>query len=188
MLRLVGYRVPREWAALGKGLRGRASLGGFKRESRAGFLGGKRRLGVWARGAICAPRGLGGRDLGHTVGGCAAWSGASVCGIGSVFCSVFRHIWYANWSIVGIYVLHLCGRASNCFSSSLTLKRFRIFFSRMLTQYPYDVLSQIQKRCQFFYVYDMYSCCCCFLMKDKIDFHCTWRLRGTPSEPAAVYF
>ena len=26
-----------------------------------------------------------------------------------------------------------------------------------------------------------------FFMKDNIDSHCTWRLRGTPSEPAAVY-
>ena len=38
-----------------------------------------------------------------------------------------------------------------------------------------DVLSQIKKTTSNFYVYDMYSRCCCFLVKDNIDFHCTWR-------------
>ena len=36
--RLVGYRVPREWASVGKTLRGVGSIGAFKRGSRAGFL------------------------------------------------------------------------------------------------------------------------------------------------------
>ena len=37
--RSVGFRVPREWGAVGEGLRGSGSLGAFKRRSRAGFLG-----------------------------------------------------------------------------------------------------------------------------------------------------
>ena len=36
----VGYRVPMEWDSLTEGQRGMGSLAGFKRESRAGFLGG----------------------------------------------------------------------------------------------------------------------------------------------------
>ena len=36
--RVVGYRVPREWATLTEGERGVGSLGAFKRRSRAGFL------------------------------------------------------------------------------------------------------------------------------------------------------
>ena len=38
--RLVGYRVPREWATLTEGQRGVGSLAAFKRGSRAGFLAG----------------------------------------------------------------------------------------------------------------------------------------------------
>ena len=37
--RVVGYRVPREWATLTEGQRGVGSLAAFKRGSRAGFLG-----------------------------------------------------------------------------------------------------------------------------------------------------
>ena len=37
--RLVGYRVPTEWAALSEALRGVGSLAAFKRGSRGGFLG-----------------------------------------------------------------------------------------------------------------------------------------------------
>ena len=40
--RLVGYRVPREWATLTEGERGMGSLAAFKRGSRAGFLAGYR--------------------------------------------------------------------------------------------------------------------------------------------------
>ena len=36
---LVGYRVPKEWAALTEAQRGVGSLAAFKRGSRAGFLG-----------------------------------------------------------------------------------------------------------------------------------------------------
>ena len=36
--RAVGYRVPREWAALPAGLRGTVSLAAFKRASRTGFI------------------------------------------------------------------------------------------------------------------------------------------------------
>ena len=36
--RVVGYRVPKEWAALTEGQRGAGSLAAFKRGSRAGFL------------------------------------------------------------------------------------------------------------------------------------------------------
>ena len=36
--RAVGYRVPREWAALPAGLRGMESLAAFKRASRTGFV------------------------------------------------------------------------------------------------------------------------------------------------------
>ena len=36
--RLVGYRVPKEWAVLSEELRGVRSLAAFKRRSRAGFL------------------------------------------------------------------------------------------------------------------------------------------------------
>ena len=36
--RLVGYRVPKEWAVLSEELRGVGSLAAFKRRSRAGFL------------------------------------------------------------------------------------------------------------------------------------------------------
>ena len=36
--RMVGYRVPTEWAALTDEQRGMGSLAGFKRGSRAGFL------------------------------------------------------------------------------------------------------------------------------------------------------
>ena len=38
--RVVGYRVPKEWASLTDDQRGMGSLAGFKRESRAGFLAG----------------------------------------------------------------------------------------------------------------------------------------------------
>ena len=38
--RSVGYRVPREWASVPEVQRGAASLGSFKRGSRAGFLAG----------------------------------------------------------------------------------------------------------------------------------------------------
>ena len=38
--RLVGYRVPREWATLTEGQRGMGSLVALKRGSRAGFLAG----------------------------------------------------------------------------------------------------------------------------------------------------
>ena len=37
--RVVGYRVPSEWATLTEGQRGMRSLAAFKRGSRAGFLG-----------------------------------------------------------------------------------------------------------------------------------------------------
>ena len=40
--RLVGYRVPREWASLSENQRGTGSLAAFKRGSRAGFLEGYR--------------------------------------------------------------------------------------------------------------------------------------------------
>ena len=36
--RAVGYRVPKEWAALSESQRGMGSLAAFKRGSRAGFL------------------------------------------------------------------------------------------------------------------------------------------------------
>ena len=36
--RLVGYRVPREWASVGETLRGVGSIGAFQRGSRAEFL------------------------------------------------------------------------------------------------------------------------------------------------------
>ena len=36
----VGYRIPEEWRSLGETQRGMGSLAGFKRASRAGFLGG----------------------------------------------------------------------------------------------------------------------------------------------------
>ena len=38
--RQVGYRVPKEWEALPEALRGASSLGAFKRQSKAEFLGG----------------------------------------------------------------------------------------------------------------------------------------------------
>ena len=38
--RSVGFRIPREWGSLSEVQRGVASLGGFKRGSRAGFLAG----------------------------------------------------------------------------------------------------------------------------------------------------
>ena len=38
--RMVGYRVPKEWAALTEGQRGAGSLAAFKRGSRSGFLAG----------------------------------------------------------------------------------------------------------------------------------------------------
>ena len=38
--RMVGYRVPKEWAALTEAQRGVGSLAAFKRGSRAGFLAG----------------------------------------------------------------------------------------------------------------------------------------------------
>ena len=38
--RVVGYRVPKEWATLTEGQRGMGSLAAFKRGSRAGFLAG----------------------------------------------------------------------------------------------------------------------------------------------------
>ena len=38
--RMVGYRVPKEWATLTEGQRGIGSLAAFKRRSRAGFLAG----------------------------------------------------------------------------------------------------------------------------------------------------
>ena len=40
--RLVGYRIPKEWATLTEAQRSLGSLGSFKRESRAGFLGAYR--------------------------------------------------------------------------------------------------------------------------------------------------
>ena len=60
MLRLVGYRVPREWASLGEGLRGRASLAGFRGQSRAGFLGGYAAFGCMSAGCYVCARGAGG--------------------------------------------------------------------------------------------------------------------------------
>ena len=48
--RSVGYRVPKEWDSLTDGLRGLASLGGFKRQSRGGFLEGY-------GGFVCVDRG-----------------------------------------------------------------------------------------------------------------------------------
>ena len=38
--RAVGYRVPKEWAALSESQRGVGSLAAFKRGSRVGFLAG----------------------------------------------------------------------------------------------------------------------------------------------------
>ena len=38
--RMVGYRIPREWAKLTEAQRGVGSLAAFKRQSRAGFLAG----------------------------------------------------------------------------------------------------------------------------------------------------
>ena len=38
--RMVGYRVPKEWATLTEGQREAGSLAAFKRGSRAGFLAG----------------------------------------------------------------------------------------------------------------------------------------------------
>ena len=38
--RVVGYRVPKEWATLTEGQKGAGSLTAFKRGSRAGFLAG----------------------------------------------------------------------------------------------------------------------------------------------------
>ena len=38
--RVVGYRVPREWATMTEAQRGVGSLAAFKRGSRAGFLAG----------------------------------------------------------------------------------------------------------------------------------------------------
>ena len=51
--RSVGYRVPKEWAALTEELRGIGSLAAFKRGSRAGFLGGMGHLCVGWRGVGC---------------------------------------------------------------------------------------------------------------------------------------
>ena len=57
--RLVGYRVPKEWATLTEGERGVGSLGAFKRRSRAGFLA---EYGAFACGMgncrVCASGGL----------------------------------------------------------------------------------------------------------------------------------
>ena len=50
--RSVGYRVPREWAALTEAQRGVASLAAFKRGSRGGFLAGY-------GGFVCRVRGCG---------------------------------------------------------------------------------------------------------------------------------
>ena len=54
--RMVGYRVPKEWATLTEAQREVGSLGAFKRGSRAGFLAGYggfscRAVGCWACGA-----------------------------------------------------------------------------------------------------------------------------------------
>ena len=48
----VGYRVPKEWAAVPEAQRGMASLAGFKRESRARFLRGLP-LSALSGGAMC---------------------------------------------------------------------------------------------------------------------------------------
>ena len=50
--RSVGYRVPKEWAALPEALRGVGSVAAFKRRSRGGFLGG---YGAF----VCGVRGCG---------------------------------------------------------------------------------------------------------------------------------
>ena len=50
--RLVGYRVPREWATLTEEQRGVGSLAAFKRRSRGGFLAGY-------RGFVCVSAGCG---------------------------------------------------------------------------------------------------------------------------------
>ena len=58
--RSVGYRVPKEWASLAEGLRGMASLVGFKRGSRAGFLGGYAAFRCEAPGCYVCAQGAGG--------------------------------------------------------------------------------------------------------------------------------
>ena len=55
--RSVGYRVPKEWDSLTDGLRGLASLGGFKRQSRGGSWRGMGDLCVLTGGAMCVLRG-----------------------------------------------------------------------------------------------------------------------------------
>ena len=58
-----------------------------------GVPGGVCGVWVYERGLLCVrPGGWGGRDLGHTVGGWAARSGAGACGIGAVLYSLFFDI------------------------------------------------------------------------------------------------
>ena len=59
----VGYRVPREWAALDGGQREAGSLAAFKRRSRGGFLWeyGAFVCGI-SRCVVCNVQGSGGLD------------------------------------------------------------------------------------------------------------------------------
>ena len=55
--RSVGYRVPEEWRSLSEAQRGVGSLGGFKRGSREGFLGGYAAFVCVDRGCYVCARG-----------------------------------------------------------------------------------------------------------------------------------
>ena len=58
--RMMGYRVPREWATLTEVQRGIGSLGAFKRESRRGFVA---EYGAFSCGAVgCWVCGVGGGE------------------------------------------------------------------------------------------------------------------------------
>ena len=60
--RSVGYRVPKEWGSLTEELRGVGSLGAFKRQSKAGFLGAYGEFRCAVRGCyVCGVAGQGGR-------------------------------------------------------------------------------------------------------------------------------
>ena len=53
--RSVGYKVPKEWGSLPESLRGVASLGAFKRQSRVGVLAGYGAFQCGVRGCyVCA--------------------------------------------------------------------------------------------------------------------------------------
>ena len=56
----VGYRVPKEWAALPEEQRGVGSVTALRRQSKAGFLAGYRGFVCRTRGcAVCAGIGVG---------------------------------------------------------------------------------------------------------------------------------